>query len=92
MPKRGKDKKKKKKSKERASSSSGELTLLVGKQGLNAPRATSLFTDETRQLALHDSGRRSLNLEGNDLNPDMDGLNMATADESAWQFFGDDLL
>ncbi len=79
MPKRGKDKKKKKKkSKELASSSGGELTLLVGKQGLNAPRATSLFSDETRQRALHDSGRRNfnlegsaLNLEGSDLNPDM---------------------
>jgi hypothetical protein len=100
MPKRGKDKKKrKKKSKDRASISGGELTLLVGKQGLNAPRATSLLSDKTRQLALHNSGRRSLNpegialnLEGNDLNPDMDVLNLATADEAAWQFFGDDLL
>jgi hypothetical protein len=79
MPKRGKDKKKKKKLKEFVSSSGSELTLLVGKQGLNAPRATSLFSDETRQRALHDSGRRSLNLEGSDLNPDMDGLNLATS-------------
>jgi hypothetical protein len=70
-----------KKSKEFASNSGGKPTLLVGKQGLNAPRATSLFSDETRQRALHDSGRRSLNLEGsvlnlegNDLNPAMDGL------------------
>ncbi len=99
MPKRGKDKKKKKKSKDRASSSGGELTLLVGKQGLNAPRAASLFSDETRQLALRDPGRGSLNLEGNvlnlegnDLNADVDALNLASSDEAAWQFFGEGLL
>jgi hypothetical protein len=105
MPKRGNNKKKKKKSKDRASSSGGELTLLVGKQGLNAPRATSLFSDETRQLTLRDTGKglnlegnvlnhegNVLNLEGNDLNPDVDALNLASADEAAWQFFGEGLL
>jgi hypothetical protein len=100
MPKRGKDKKKKKKPKAFASSSGAELNLLVGRQGLNVPRASSYDgPEESHQHSLHHSVSRSLNHEGsvlnpegNDLNPDVDTLNLASSDEAAWQFFGDGLL
>jgi hypothetical protein len=92
MPKRGKDKKKKKKPKALASSSGGELNLLVGKQGLNVPRASSNAPEERHQHSPHHSVSRSLNPDGNDLNPDLDTLNLASSDEAAWQFFGEGLL
>ncbi len=73
--------------------------MLVGRQGLNVPRAASYWSEESHQHSLHhsESGRLNLggsvlNPEGDGLNPDIDALNLVSADEAAWQFFGDGLL
>jgi hypothetical protein len=71
----------------------------VGRQGLNVPRATSHLLEESPQCSLQHSASRRLNQEGiflnpegNDLNTEVDTLNLASADEAAWQFFGEGLL
>ncbi len=96
MPKRSKDKKKKRKQKVSVSKEEGGSNLLVGKQGLNAPRPISLPVEASIPHT-----RRHLPFANNDAFPDLSNVlpnldatssHQAEADEREWQFLAVDLM
>jgi hypothetical protein len=88
MSKRGKDKKKKRRQKVSVSRAEGNTNLLVGKQGLNVPRPTSLPVEvsspHTRRHLPPANDDAFPDLGSNLPNLDSDNYHQALADEMDW--------